>query len=105
MLITSGSYKVTRFSGYNNMDWEVSFLKHFSIFVHLSIGSYVSVRSSRNGGGGGRGGSMPSRFALYKLPVSLKFVNIFFLFQVKVVYKQNIHCKLKQARASVPPEM
>ena len=58
MLITSGSYKVTRFSGYNNMDWEVSFLKHFSIFVHLSIGSYVSVRSSRyrevEGGGGER---------------------------------------------------
>ena len=80
MLITSGSYKVTRFSGYNNMDWEVSFLKHFSIFVHLSIGSYVSVRSSRYReveGGGGRGGSMPSRFALYKLtqfPPTLDFL-------------------------------
>ena len=38
----------------------------------------------------------------------LSFLNInryFLFFQVKVVYKQNIHCLLKQAGVSVPLEM
>ena len=75
MLITSGSYKVTRFSGYNNMDWEVSFLKHFSIFAYYHLFFFFCVGGGLGGLGeeGGWGeeggcqeGSTPSRFALRK---------------------------------------
>ena len=74
----------------------MSFLKHFSIFVLIIIcfSSFVS----REGGGGGVRRGLPGRMYSKKVcpaqasSVSLILMDIFFLFQVKVVYKQNIHC-------------
>ena len=83
MLITSGSYKVTRFSGYNNMDWEVSFLKHFSIFVHIII-CFSSFVSRWGGGMWGEEGGARKEVLQVGFPCTsqLSFLNInkYFLF-------------------------